>query len=285
MTEFARWRAKHFTQVGDFSWHPKSEAIEARIRDELAKHAVAVKLEQAAAEIPDPLYALQPFEWDDGHRERIHAFNRDSRLRLPDGTERVAYNQASHLAILRQLTSGLIYEREGSGMAHVLTTRRIDALASVIDQVQGPVLVAIYFRAEVQALLQRFGARAQAFVGDTPPQQRTRLIEDWNADRIPILLAAPSAMGHGINLQHGSARTIVWFTHTFDWAQRAQFNARLVRSGQRKTVSIVSLQADAGIDRAVLAALANKEDAECAVLAAIDIGNRFSIQEPQHVAA
>ena len=282
MKEFTRWRAKHFTQVNDFSWRPKTPATAERIRAELAQFAVAIRLEQAAADTPEPLYAVQPFEWDTAHRDRILAFNRDGRIQLPDGRLRVAHNAASHLAVLRQLGSGLIYDRDSGGAGQVLSTRRMEALDAVIDQVQGPVLVAIYFRAEVQALLQRYGSRARAFVGDTPPSQRSALIDDWNRDAIPILLAAPSAMGHGINLQHGSARTIVWHSLSFDWAQHAQFNARLVRSGQRKTISIVSLQADVGIDRAVLTALANKEDAERAVLAAFDINRRFSSEEFQH---
>jgi hypothetical protein len=282
MKEFTRWRAQHFHQVNDFSWRPKTAATEERIRAELAQHAVAIRLEQAAADIPEPLYAVQPFEWDAAHRDRILTFNRDGQVQFPDGKLRVAHNAASHLAVLRQLSSGVLYEGDSAGAGHILSTRRMEALDSVIDQVQGPVLVAIYFRAEVQALLQRYGSRARAFVGDTPPSQRSELIDSWNSDRIPILLAAPSAMGHGINLQHGSARTIVWHSLSFDWAQHAQFNARLVRSGQRKTISIVSLQADVGIDRAVLAALNKKEDAERAVLAEFDINRRFSLKEPQH---
>ncbi len=86
-------------------------------------------------------------------------------------------------------------------------------------------------------------------------------------------------MGHGINLQHGSCRTLVWFTHSFDWAQRAQFNARLVRSGQSKTISIINLMADAGLDQAVLASLDAKRSGERAILDTLDIRHRFTATE------
>jgi SNF2 family DNA or RNA helicase len=92
-------------------------------------------------------------------------------------------------------------------------------------------------------------------------------------------------MGHGINLQHGSSRTIVWYSHSFDWAQRAQFNARLVRSGQSKTVSIVNLVADAGLDLLALRALESKEASEKSILEALDIRHHFSKVEEAHAAA
>jgi SNF2 family DNA or RNA helicase len=91
-------------------------------------------------------------------------------------------------------------------------------------------------------------------------------------------------MGHGINLQHGSCRTLVWFTHSFDWAQRAQFNARLVRSGQTKTISLVDLVGDAGLDRTLLNVLSAKQSGEQAVLEALDISHRFVTREVADVA-
>lgn len=272
---FTTWRRRHFNQVNTYRWVPKSPEVEQRIRQELAKHAVAIKLEDATTGIPAPLYCEHPFAWDSDHHRRIHDFVLTHEVRLPNGRLRVADSEGGYLAILRQLSSGLIHSGTHDNQAFILSERRIDVCESIVDGVQGPVLVAAFYKAEVAALLKRFGSRARRFVGDTPAAERIKLIDDWNNDRIPVLVAAPGAMGHGINLQLGSARTIVWFTHTFDWAQRAQFNARLVRSGQTKTISVVSLVADAGIDRAVLTALNHKQTGEQAVLEALDIRHRF----------
>jgi hypothetical protein len=283
---FSSWRRRHFKQISDYRWECKSRDTESLIRQELARNAIAIRLEDATTGIPEPLYVHHPFEWDDDHHRCLRDFFLSGEVRLPNGRVRVAQNEGAHLAILRQLTSGLIYAGDLDNQAYWLSNRRLDELESVIDSVQGPVLVATFFRAEVSAMLKRFGRAARAFVGDTPNSERSKLIEDWNHDRIPILVAAPSAMGHGINLQLGSSRTVVWYTQTFDWAQRAQLNARLVRSGQTKTISIISLVADLGIDRAALTALAKKESGEQAVLAALDIRHRFRRQpEGIHVAA
>lgn len=283
--EFFSWRSRNFVQVTEYSWRPRSHSVEKRIRDELAKHAVAIKLEDATKGIPEPLHSLHPFAWDETHRQRIRRFMATSEVELPSGKVRQAHSEGAFLAILRQLTAGLVYAGEGDSRAHLLSSNRMDALQELIEGTQGPVLVAVFYRAEVEALLRRFRGQARAFVGSTPPAERARLITDWNADRIPVLLAAPSAMGHGINLQHGSSRTIAWFTHSFDWAQRAQFNARLVRSGQTKTISIVSLVADAGLDALALRALEAKQDSERAILEALDIRHRFTQAEVAHATA
>jgi len=282
---FHAWRAKHFVQVSAYSWRPKSGAAEKRIRDEFARFAVSIKLEDGAKGIPQPLYSEHWFEWDATHFQRILTFSATGSVALPDGTVRQAGSAGAFLAILRQLSSGLVYAGETHSSAFMLSDSRMDALETVIDCSQGPVLVAVFYKAEVAALLQRLSGRARAFVGGTPARERSQLIEDWNCDRLPVLIAAPGAMGHGINLQHGSSRTIVWFTHSFDWAQRAQFNARLVRSGQTKVVSIINLVGDAGIDRAVLSALAAKRVGEQAILAALDIGRHLNLPEPSHVSA
>ena len=68
--------------------------------------------------------------------------------------------------------------------------------------------------------------------------------------RSAVLVCNPGAMGLGLNLQKGNARTVCWFSHGFSHSQRIQLNARLIRSGQRHVVSVISLVADIGIDRA-----------------------------------
>jgi len=285
ISEFNSWRARHFKQVGEFSWQPKSVADEKKIRDEFSRHAISVRLEDAAHGIPEPLHSDFPFDWDEPHLKRIQRFIASNEVSLPDGAIRRTNSEGGYLSVLRQLTSGLIYTGNAeANKGYVVSNARMDALESLIDSLQGPVLVAIYFRAEVEALLKRFGSNAKAFVGDTPPPERLALIRQWNQDQIPLLIAAPSAMGHGINLQHGSSRSIVWFTHSFDWAQRAQFNARLVRSGQTKAVSIINLVANAGLDRAVLSSLEKKCSGEKAILAALDIRHRLTAKGPDDAA-
>ena len=275
--DFTAWRKRHFVQQNEYTWRPQSAKVEQSIRDEFAKCACSITLGNSGSDVPEPFYSTHLFAWDDEHFRRIKTFAATGTVRLPDGMERTAETMGGYLAMLRQLTGGFLYtDPEGAeGHAVMFSIKRIDAVDDVIDSVSGPVLVPIFFKHEVSALQSRFKDRARIFVGGTPVHERTRIIDDWNADKIPILICSPGAMGHGINLQHGSAQTIVWHSHTFDYAQREQLNARLVRSGQKKPVSIISLVANAGLDQAVLSALASKRSGEQAMFDALDIRNKF----------
>jgi SNF2 family DNA or RNA helicase len=104
--------------------------------------------------------------------------------------------------------------------------------------------------------------------GETTPRQRVEIIDRFNADRIPLLVANAASFGHGINLQKGASQTVIWFANTWSYESFAQFNARLIRSGQGKRVSIITLKSDIGLDDALLAVIAAKAGGEAALLQA-----------------
>ena len=166
---FSTWRRRHFNQLNEYRWAVKSPEVEQGIRAELARHAVAIRLEDATTGIPQPLYSEHLFAWDDAHHRRLRDFLLTGEVRLPNGRLRLADSEGAHLAMLRQLTSGLIHAGDHDNQAHWLSSRRIDELETVIDGVRGPVLVAAYYKAEVAALLKRFAGHARAFVGDPKP--------------------------------------------------------------------------------------------------------------------
>ena len=272
---FYRWRQRRFRQVHEHAWFVKDARTEALIRSELARYAYAIELHESGALIPEPLYQRLHFRWDKAHRERLEALLAEQAFTLPCGKRIEPTTDGVRLSMLRQLTSGFIYangcedQSDDASACHWLSNARIRALSDCVDGVQGPVLVAAFFRAEVDALLSHFGGKAKALNGQTPAAERSKLIEAWNRDAIEVLIGVPAAMGHGINLQHSSCRTLIWYTHSFDWAQRAQMNARLIRAGQTKTVSIIDMVADEGIDVPVLHALEKKKAGEAAMFEAI----------------
>jgi superfamily II DNA or RNA helicase len=274
---FFQWRNKYFEQKGQYSWRPKSKAIEDKIREELKQHAVAIRLDQSGAGIPEPFFATYRFKWDDAHRQRIADFEESMSVQLPNGDWRFAESEGSCLAILRQLTSGLIYDEMGDGT--MLSTARMDAAEEVVDGVEGPVLIPIFYKVEANALKNRFKG-SRLFVGSTPPAERAQLINDFNADRVPVMICAPSAMATGVNLQLGSAKTIIWHSNGWDAAARNQLNARLIRSGQKNHVSVVTLVADAGLDQPILDSFSKKQSGEAALMDLLDIRQRLKKVRP-----
>src|SRR5258708_37871818 len=61
-----------------------------------------------------------------------------------------------------------------------------------------------------------------------------QIIKDWNADNIPVLLVHPAAVSHGLNLQYGSAATIIWHSLTYNYEHAEQLVQRLARQGSKQ---------------------------------------------------
>ena len=120
-----------------------------------------------------------------------------------------------------------------------------------------PVLVAYQFRHEVDRILDAF---PQARLLDKDPQT----IRDWNAGKIPILLAHPAACGHGLNLQDGG-NILCFFSVGWNYEHYAQIIERIgptrqAQSGHPRPVFVHSIVARGTVDESVYRALSKKED-------------------------
>lgn len=179
-------------------------------------------------------------------------------LSLESG-EITAVNAAVQANKLLQLCNGAMYLDDGGW--EVVQDDKLDALAEIVEQTSESILVAYQFKSDLARLQERF-PKAVA-LGKDPAT-----IDQWNAGRIPMLLAHPASAGHGLNLQNGG-RTIVWFGLPWSLELYAQFNGRLHRQGQEKPVLVYHLLATGTVDEAVYATLNRKDATQQDLLEAI----------------
>lgn len=175
-----------------------------------------------------------------------------------------AANAQSALVKCLQFASGAIYVEDGNEDGELIRTwahihdAKLDALGSVIEEASGaPVLVAYQFRHEVERIRDRF---PQARLLDSDPQT----IRDWNAGKIPLLLAHPAACGHGLNLQDGG-NILCFFSSGFNYEQYAQIIERIgptrqAQSGHPRAVFVHRIIARGTADEAVYRALSRKQN-------------------------
>lgn len=102
--------------------------------------------------------------------------------------------------------------------------RKLAALDSIIAETNGAnLLVAYSFKFDLAALKKRYPkARVATDEG---------VMEAWNKGKVPMMLAHPASIGHGMNIQFGG-HNIVWFGLNPSLELYQQFNARLPRPGQ-----------------------------------------------------
>ena len=173
-------------------------------------------------------------------------FERDAVLEL-EPEEIVGINAAAVANKLQQFADGAVYNDEGHPVP--IHDSKLNALEDLVESANGQSIIVFYaFRSEKKAIESRFDVREINTQED---------VNDWNAGRIPLLIAHPASIGHGLNLQKGG-HIIIWYGLTWSLELYQQANDRLYRQGQEYPVMIYHLVSKGTIDERILKVLRHK---------------------------
>lgn len=156
--------------------------------------------------------------------------------------------------------------RKGTDRWRDLHDEKDSAVADLVDELHGrPALVLYGFEHDRQRLLKRFPS-VPTLAGGTSTKEARRIVDGWNAGTIPVLLAHPAAMGHGLNLQE-SGGAVVWYSLPWDLDHYDQTTARIRRPGNPDPRTYVyHIVAKGTVDEAILIALKRKDKTQKALL-------------------
>jgi hypothetical protein len=191
--------------------------------------------------------------------KKYKTFERDRVLECMDAYGDIVADSAAALTNkLLQFANGAIYDMDGG--VHEIHDLKLEALEELVEQAGGdPVLILYAYQHDEARISSRIPCRKL----DTDQD-----IRDWNAGRIPVAIAHPASIGHGLNLQYGG-HILIWFGLTWSLELYQQANARLYRQGQEKPVIIHHLVAKGTMDEKVMKALKNKAAGQDALLEAV----------------
>jgi SNF2 family DNA or RNA helicase len=263
-TSFTRFRERYMdSDFMGYVWTPKPFAREA-IQNSISHLTVTLSSSDWLS-IPDVV--VEDLEIDLPNRDGYKKLKREMLLELKDKTVTAA-NAAVLIGKLQQYTSGALYTEDGN--YEVIHDAKLDALEKLHKKLKKPLLVSCCFRHEQARIRERF-PEARFFDEARTAEAQVKLVADWNANKIPMLVAHAAAIGHGLNLQEGGADTIVWVSLCFSRELFLQMNARLARRGQQNVTTIIRLLCPDTVDDAVVEALRCKETEERSLLSALRI--------------
>jgi superfamily II DNA or RNA helicase len=160
---------------------------------------------------------------------------------------------------LLQLTSGAVYDEDRNVLP--VHAAKLDALRTLLDKHKGePVLILTAFKHESARIL---AAISEARMFDE------LFLRDWQDGRIPVWVADPRSLSHGIDGLQKSCRIAIWCSLTYSHETYVQTNARLIRTGQTAETIIYRIIAPGTIDDAVAEALRDKSDTQTGMLHAV----------------
>lgn len=161
-----------------------------------------------------------------------------------------APSQGTVAGKLHQMCQGAVFGNDGN--VSRLHDEKLEELAEIIDEVDGPLIVAYWYTHDFDRLMAKFPHA----VDITTPQG----LADAKAGRVDLALLHPASAGHGIDGLQNHFSTMVWFCLPDSFELYDQCNKRIVRSGQKETVSIYRIIASNGlVDERVVVRLAEKE--------------------------
>jgi hypothetical protein len=147
---------------------------------------------------------------------------------------------------LMQFANGSMYQEDGADVW--VHDEKLDALVQLVEDINGaPLLVAYSFEFDVRRIRRAF---PRAVVLNEEASARD-VCRRWNDGQIDLLLAHRASAGHGLNMQYGSNH-MAQYGLTADLELYEQFNKRLDRSGQTKTVYNHHILAEGTIDMKVI---------------------------------
>lgn len=236
-----------------------------------SEEAIHQKIEDICISMKADDYLAMPIRTDnyiklkmpDNIKKQYDNFEKDKVLELFNSTEVNAVNAAALSNKLLQFANGAIYDENKN--VFPIHDVKLEALKEIIEDANGQsVLVAWTYQFDRDRILEYLKSYK-------PRELKTNKdIEDWNANKIQVMLAHPASAGHGLNLQVGG-NIIVWFGQTWSLELYQQFNARLYRQGQQKGVIIHHLIMKDTHDEDVIQALKMKDRKQNALMESIKI--------------
>lgn len=212
--------------------------------------------------LPGQVYERVELRLPPALQKEYKKFERDQILAATDESgEIVAQTAAALTNKLLQYANGAIYDDERQ--VRPIHTVKLDALEELLEAAAGePVLVLYAYQHDRDRIRERIpGCRSL----DTSED-----ISAWNRGEIPVALAHPASVGHGLNLQYGG-HIIIWYGLTWSLELYQQANERLNRPGQTQVCRVYHLVVKGTHDERVLSALEHKDVTQSALINALKL--------------
>lgn len=240
-----------------YDYNPR-EGAEDAVYEKISDICMSVSKEDVLS-LPGQIYEDIELTAPPALLKKYRTFERDKVLEsLDDNGEILAGSAAALTNKLLQFANGAIYDTEGS--YHEVHDIKLEALDEMIEAAGGESVLVLYaYKHDAERIKKRIKVREL----DT-----SKDIDDWNKGKIPVALAHPASIGHGLNLQDGG-HIIIWYGLSWSLELYQQANERLNRPGQQHVCRIYHLILKGTHDERVLKALEDKEVGQKAALDAL----------------
>lgn len=225
-------------------------------------------LKEECLDLPEKLYEI---EYVDHSPEQSDAYYqmRDEALMMLSSGEMVSSTSAlTTLMKLHQINCGHLKTDDGTIVT--IPNSRIDALENIIERVNGKIIIWACFRYDIALisafLRKRYGEGCLVeYHGAVPDMERSVAIQRFTSDANCRFFVGTAATG-GRSITLVQAKTVIYYSNSYNLEHRLQSEDRAHRIGQKNPVLYVDIVIPKTVDEKIVKALRSKKDLAASIL-------------------
>ena len=212
--------------------------------------------------MPDKVYQKRIVQMT---AEQKRLYNSMKSIALAELNKKVCstMNVLTQMLRLHQITCGHFKADDGTTMA--LKNNRMSELLDVLEECEGKVIIWSNYVQDIENIAKEIGKRFGegsfcTYYGGTKQKHRQASIDNFQDPDSPVrfFIGNPQPGGYGITLT--AAKTVVYYSNSYDLEKRLQSEDRAHRIGQTDKVNYVDIICEESVDEKIVAALRQKID-------------------------
>jgi len=169
----------------------------------------------------------------------------------------------TQLLRLHQISCGFATSDEG--VVTPIANNRLKEMMSILEEIDGKMIIWATYRHDIELLTEEISKvygpeTVVTYYGDTSVEDRRTAVTDFQNPESPVrfFIGNPTTGGYGLTLTE--AKTVIYYSNSYDLEKRLQSEDRAHRIGQTNNVTYIDLIAEGTVDEKIVKALLNKQN-------------------------
>lgn len=228
---------------------------------EIMKEIGSRVTKEEVLDLPPKLYKTVRFDLTTEQRKVYNSLRDLYIAEFEDGEEITAAMAIVRLLRLQQIASGYVpVDNDDSPVLRRIGDKnpRLDTLKEILEDLPHQAIIWARFHQDIDDVMELLGDRAVQYDGRiTSPEARRDNLARFKYRDAQFFVANAAAGGTGLTLVE--AKTVIYYTNSFNLEHRLQSEDRAHRIGQDQKVQYIDLAARNTVDTRIIQALRNKQ--------------------------
>ena len=245
---------------GGYQYFPHQTA-ERLIREKISPFCLSMSAEDHL-DMPELITNDVWIDLPPGAAKQYRDMEKKMFLELTNGEELSPLNAGGRYLACRQIAAGGLYDVEDKEIVHHLHDSKVDAVEDLVNELNGkPALIAFQFKHDLDRLRKRW-PKLPSIDGRSTGKAADKLVDQWNAGELKMLAVQPKSLSHGINMQSGPGRDLIFVGLDDSLETYLQLVARLYRQGVTGQVRVHRILATDTVDEMIRERIDRKDQSQ-----------------------